>query len=455
MKKISSILVAVLLAANALAQAPQKMSYQAVIRNNSNGLIVSSVIGMRISILQGSSTGTAVYVETQTPSTNVNGLVSLQIGAGAVVIGSFSAIDWAAGPYFIKTETDPTGGTSYSISGTSELISVPYALFSANGPANPLAWSKTGNSGITSTNFIGTTDAQDFIVKTNGSATANERLRFLSNGQISINKPIPLSGNVFSVFGNGASGLNNVGDYAINGFVSNATGAGVYGWNGGAGSGILGQSQTGSGVYGDGGAGSGILGQSQTGFGVYGFSASGVGGYFEGGMGAHAYVGLQYSADPLLPLTNYKILGNGAVSTMVRDDSHKNRILFCPEAPEVLFTDFGTGQLANGLAHITIDPLLSKNIFVDEKHPIKVFVQLMGDCKGVYVSSESDKGFDVIELAGGTSNARFSWQIVANRADEKDAAGNVTSTFAKVRFPIGPEKQPLPMQNKQLPQVGK
>ena len=114
------------------AQAPQKMSYQAVIRNSSNALITSPPVGMQISILQGSSTGTAVYVETQTPSTNANGLASVEIGGGTVVSGNFSAINWANGPYFIKTETDPTGGTSYTINGTNELMSVPYALNAAN-----------------------------------------------------------------------------------------------------------------------------------------------------------------------------------------------------------------------------------------------------------------------------------------------------------------------------------
>ena len=133
MKKIYSLVVGLLLTASVWAQAPQKMSYQAVIRNSSNALITSTPVGMKISILQGSPTGTAVYVETQTPSTNANGLVSLEIGTGTVITGTFSAINWATGPYFIKTETDPTGGTAYTIAGTNELMSVPYALFSANG----------------------------------------------------------------------------------------------------------------------------------------------------------------------------------------------------------------------------------------------------------------------------------------------------------------------------------
>jgi len=121
-----------LIVSSTFAQAPQKMSYQAVIRNTSNVLVTSTAVGMQISILQGSPTGTAVYVETQTPLTNANGLVSLSIGTGTIVTGTFAGINWAAGPYFIKTETDPLGGTAYTIAGTNELMSVPYALFSAN-----------------------------------------------------------------------------------------------------------------------------------------------------------------------------------------------------------------------------------------------------------------------------------------------------------------------------------
>jgi hypothetical protein len=156
MKKALSIFVSAIISLTALAQSPQSMSYQAVIRNASNNLVISTVVGMRISILQGSSSGTAVYVETQTPSTNVNGLVSIAIGGGTVTTGTFSAIDWAVGPYFVKTETDPVGGTNYTITGTNQLLSVPYALYAANSPASPVGFgyfygltSGTGNASFT------------------------------------------------------------------------------------------------------------------------------------------------------------------------------------------------------------------------------------------------------------------------------------------------------------------
>ena len=107
---------------------PQKMSYQAVVRNSSNELLANKTVGMKISIIYNTPTGTVVYAETQTPTTNDNGLISIAIGTGTIIEGSFSHIEWTQGPHFIKTEIDPAGGTSYSITSTSELLSVPYAI---------------------------------------------------------------------------------------------------------------------------------------------------------------------------------------------------------------------------------------------------------------------------------------------------------------------------------------
>jgi len=128
MKKVFSILAAVLLTASVFAQSPEKMSYQAVIRNSSDALVTNTQIGLEVNIRQGTTSGTVVYTETQTPTTNANGLVSIEIGGGS----GFNTIDWANGPYFIETKTDPAGGTNYTITGTSQLLSVPYALYAAN-----------------------------------------------------------------------------------------------------------------------------------------------------------------------------------------------------------------------------------------------------------------------------------------------------------------------------------
>jgi hypothetical protein len=122
------LLLFLLATVSILAQTPEKMSYQVVLRDASNTLLTNQQVGIQISILQTTITGSAVYTETQTVTTNINGLVSLEIGSGTSSY-DFSTIDWSAGPFFIKTATDASGGSNYSIIGTSQLMSVPFALY--------------------------------------------------------------------------------------------------------------------------------------------------------------------------------------------------------------------------------------------------------------------------------------------------------------------------------------
>lgn len=135
--RTTCLTAALLLTAAVSAQAPALLSYQAVVRDDLNALVANTTVGMRLSLLQGSDTGPAQYVETHQVPTNANGLATLQIGGGAVVSGDMATLDWANGPWFLRTETDPTGGTTYSISGTSQLLSVPYALYAANSQPGP------------------------------------------------------------------------------------------------------------------------------------------------------------------------------------------------------------------------------------------------------------------------------------------------------------------------------
>lgn len=124
----------------ASAQAPERMSFQAVVRDEANALVTNGTVSMRLSVLQGSESGTPLYVETHSTTTNTNGLATVQVGGGTIVSGTMAGIDWGSGPYFLKTETDPAGGGDFNVTGTSELLSVPYALYAANsepGPAGP------------------------------------------------------------------------------------------------------------------------------------------------------------------------------------------------------------------------------------------------------------------------------------------------------------------------------
>lgn len=124
MKKTIILTVAAFIAASVFAQVPPKMSYQAVVRDADNKLVTNTRVGIEVNIYQGSVTGTQVYTETQTPTTNANGLLTIEIGGQT----GFDTITWTNGPYFLETKIDPTGGSNYTITGTNRLLTVPYAL---------------------------------------------------------------------------------------------------------------------------------------------------------------------------------------------------------------------------------------------------------------------------------------------------------------------------------------
>jgi hypothetical protein len=145
-KNITTIIAACLITITGFSQAPQRMTYQAVVRNSNDLLVQNSPVGMRVSILEGSVTGSAVYVETHLTQTNQNGLLNIEIGGGTVVTGIYeNGIFWAGGPYFLKTEIDPLGGANYTITATSELLSVPYSNYAqVSGSLVGFAWDFVG-----------------------------------------------------------------------------------------------------------------------------------------------------------------------------------------------------------------------------------------------------------------------------------------------------------------------
>ena len=129
-KTILLFATASVVSALAFGQAPQMFKYQAVARDLSGNVLANQSVGFQISILQGSVAGTSVYTETQATTTNDFGLVNLEIGNGTWVAGDFTSIGWGNDTYFAKIEMDETGGTNYQLMGTSQLLSVPYALYS-------------------------------------------------------------------------------------------------------------------------------------------------------------------------------------------------------------------------------------------------------------------------------------------------------------------------------------
>ncbi len=197
-----------------------------------------------------------------------------------------------------------------------------------------------------------------------------------------------------------------------------------------------------TGVYGVATAADGVgvygVGEGNRSVGVYGISedtgGARYGGYFEAD-GAYAYVG-GWSNNS----TMRKIVGNGNVNTIIKGVNGNLLTMTCPESPEVLFQDYGIGELINGYSRIKIDPNFSKNIRVDSEHPIKVFIQLEGNCNGVYVTNKSATGFEVKELNDGDSNVQFSWSIVATRADEiiTREDGSTRTSINSMRFQPAP-----------------
>lgn len=168
MKRIFTLLALAAFTLPLLAQSPDLMSYQAVLRNAENNLITNQAVAVQISILQGAPNGSSVFTEVHTLTTNANGLISLVIGDG--VGDDLSTVDWSAGPYFIKTETDPAGGSNYTITSTTQLLSVPYAKYA--GEAGNVFSGAYGDLSGAPTVVSAFTNDEGYISGVTGSETA-------------------------------------------------------------------------------------------------------------------------------------------------------------------------------------------------------------------------------------------------------------------------------------------
>jgi hypothetical protein len=129
-------------------QAPQSFKYQAIARDNLGKVLSDRTVAFRISILQGSATGTEIYSETHSTTTNPYGLANLEIGKGLNKVGTIGNIEWGISSYYLKVEIDENGGIEFHQLGVTQLLSVPYALFAEkSGTAGPTG--PTGSQGLT------------------------------------------------------------------------------------------------------------------------------------------------------------------------------------------------------------------------------------------------------------------------------------------------------------------
>ncbi len=124
MKGLLLFFIALVLCFKATGQNPESFNYQTLVRNITGDLIVSRPVSFRLSILEGSSNGVVVYSETQTATTNSDGLASFMIGEGSDRAGNLAAINWNTGTYFLKVETDPAGGTAYTEMNNIQLLNI-------------------------------------------------------------------------------------------------------------------------------------------------------------------------------------------------------------------------------------------------------------------------------------------------------------------------------------------
>ncbi len=270
---------------------------------------------------------------------------------------------------------------------------------SANGV---YGYNVTGNAGSTGSGVVGAT------VQTAGF------------GVLGINYTFPGNG-VFGIGGGGAGSYFALGE----GVMGNGQNFGVIGYtNTNPYAGVWGATNTYASYYTN---SEGVMGSGA--YGVMGLGTA-YGGYFANTSGWYTYVAGG----------GWKVLGNGSVSTEVMDEKNQPRVLTCPEAPEVLFEDFGSATLVNGKVHVDMDKLFANNVTISEKHPLRVIITLNDQCNGVYVTNRTATGFDVVELNGGTSNASFTYEVVANRAALYNDKHELMENFADERFMVGPGK---------------
>jgi hypothetical protein len=380
-----------------------------------NGTTGTGVIGYS------TSTGTGVLGTNDAINTGVEGDIY-----NATPVNCNSGVSTGVFGYNNNTVTSPGGACGVYGMTTATAGAAHGIIGYSSSPTGVGVYAKNSSAGALGTGMmgIGNNTTGSYLVNGSGGAFTGTSTGSYSIANTATGTGVIGVGNnqTASTITGGSGGAFSGTEVGVYGYaVTAATGTGVIG-NGN------GYTTTNTLTSGSGGAFNGTT------TGVYGYANTnnnGFGGYFENSGTAYAYVGGRTGG------TDYKIIGVGSVSTIVDRTNGSKATMFCPESPEILFQDYGTATLVNGRVHVSLDPIFTNNIFVSEEHPLKVFVQLNGDCKGVYVTNRTAQGFDVVELDGGTSNIEITWTVVANRKD-RVVNGEVVSKHVDVRFPDAP-----------------
>lgn len=430
MKNLLSLLICVCITVGAYAQPPEKFNYQGVARQTNGAAISNQAIGMRISILDGSPTGTPVYVETHSTTTNQFGLYNVAIGGGTVVTGTIANVNWGTGSKYVKVEIDPAGGTSYADLGTAELLSVPYAIYSGTGvpgPAGPAG--PTGPPG--NANISGTSD---YLIKFTGSNTGGnssviEKSLGIGIGTTSpgaklhvsgsANNTVTLGSTTFdhnaAIIQTSSSSTSSISrglvSYAAN---SSAENTGLFGFGNGSGS------STSVGVFG--------LGQSQS------TSGTSVGVFANAAGGANNY-GLfaSYSGNGLAGYFNGAVSVNGALSKSSGtfkidhplDPANKYLYHSFVESPDMMNVYNGNITTdGNGVAEVTL-PEYFEALNKDFRYQLTV----IGTFAQAIIAEKVQGNKFVIKTS--EPNVEVSWQVTGIRQDKYAEAHRVVPEVDK------------------------
>lgn len=442
-------------AASIFAQAPQKMNYQTVVRNSSGILIANANIGVQVTIVQGSPTGGSVYTESHTVTTNANGLATLQVGGGTPTLGTFATINWSSGTFYIKTQIDPTGGTNYTISGTSPLLSVPYALYSGDGNWNKsgadISNSNTGNVGIGTTtptdklHIYGNNSQNIMLESPSGGPTVNlVKARTWSgmaagtyvgfggtdDGNTSARASIyvPDANNtgvmeaVSVVKGSGNFGLGTtipaykleaIGNQGIVGRFNNTDTnhdyAGVEGsCNNTAnyGYGLRGYSGW-KGVY-----GSAALSGNGDRYGVYGYAAGG------GGINYGVYCSGDFTC-------------SGTKAATVKT-SKGPRELYSQESPDNWFEDFGKAAIHGGICKVSVADDYAEAVTIDAQHPLHAFITPNGNMGNWWIEYKGNSF--TVYAPSAVDGTEFDFRMVAKRKGYEDLRMKIVTPSYSDKF---------------------
>ena len=420
---------------------PQMLNYQGKLTNIAGNPVRDSTYSVTFRLYNSATATLPYWSETQS--------VTIQQGLFNVVLGSTTAISSipSTGECYLEMQVNPNSPMTPKI----RLVSSAYAFVARKADTANYVLSGGGVSGSgtngRSARWTGTTTLGNSAIYDDG--TSSIAVGNINNTNVRI---MAYGGKKFGMFGQGDSN-------GVTGYSMTLDGFGVFGLaDGDYGIGVAGASTTsgGCGVRGRnfGRAGVGVMGVGNGMTQVY-QPVFGPGGVFNGestGIYCRAIVAANRVRGGYFVLTDgtntyyasvacaasgyfYNILGNGS-SGVIKETQQGDKILFAPEMPEAYSEDVGRGQLINGYARINLDPLFSDCITVSNQYPLNVFIQLNDDCQGVYVKTDNSS-FDVYELNKGTSNAHFTYRVIAK-----------TKGYEPLRLPNKPEE--IQVEAKQL-----